>query len=134
MRPRRSPEGAGARAWTAALLLALATVPACGPPAAGNLYAPGHLGVAGPSQVGRPVGIGGPWLCSNGTGPVRLISIEPVTRVGDLDLRVAVHRIATARPTDLVGGGDEPLPASYGPVSGAEVPACSSDHRLVVGL
>ncbi|CAA9228754.1 MAG: hypothetical protein AVDCRST_MAG41-817 [uncultured Corynebacteriales bacterium] len=88
-----------------------------------GLEASGHVVVAGPSTPGRASSVGGPWLCSHGRGPVRLRSIEPVTLIGRVEARTAVRRIQTATATDLVGGGDGPLPASYDPVAGAAVPS-----------
>ena len=125
---------AGSAAGGVAAATLLVGLLACGAEPVGHLSAPGHVAVAGPSQTGRTVAVGGPWLCSTGSAPVRLVSVEPVTRVGQLDLRPAVHLIDTADPTDLVGGGADPLPGSYGPVAGVEVPACSSAARLVLGL
>jgi hypothetical protein len=120
------------RAGAAGLVLLGAA--ACVSPSGEHLSAPGHVAVAGPAEVGRPVSVGGPWLCSNGSVTVRLVSVEPVVTIGRLDLRAAVHRIDTSAPTDLVGGGDDPLPGSYRPVAGVDVPACSSTARLVLGV
>jgi hypothetical protein len=118
----------------AAAASVLAGAVACGFDPGGDLSAPGTLAVAGPAQVGRPVAIGGPWLCSHGDEPTRLVSIEPITQVGKLTMRPAVHQIDTGDPTDLVGGTSDPLPASYRPVDGAEVPRCSTTLRLALAV
>ena len=100
----------------------------------GHLVVEGGFGVSGPAATGRPVAVGGPWLCTTGTATVRLVRVGPAQRVGEIGVRTAVHRIDRGAPTDLVGVSDGPLPVSYAPANGAEVPACASPLRLVIGV